>query len=87
MLNEDEQLDVIYESFNDYMVQNNLQAIEESLISVDIPNTATVLLIGYLTACIPVKSRLQNRSKFFSDVQKELQSRGEIEPGLLEGLE
>lgn len=44
-------------------------------------------LLGVLTATLPAKSKLPSRKGFYQDVERILTARGEMEPGLLAGLE
>lgn len=82
-----EELDQIYQKIDDLMRQHRLAELDAFLDSIDVGATATDLLLGYLTASLPVKSRLPSRSKLVSAVEGELQKRKEWGPGLLAGLE
>ena len=48
---------------------------------------ATDILLGLLTATLPVKSQLPQRSGLFNSTKELLVSRGHYERGILDGLE
>jgi hypothetical protein len=81
------ELDRIYLEIDELMFAGRLEDLERILSSVKIQETSTDLLLGYLTATLPVKSALRNRKGFYEDVERELIRRNQYLPGLLLGLE
>lgn len=81
------QLDRIYDEMDTLMWAGRMEKIDKILEGIRVESTSIDLLVGYLTATLPVKSRLVARPKFFEAVKQELIRRGEDEPGLLTELE
>ncbi len=80
------QLDSIYEEIDSLMHAGDLAAIDNILKAVNIKETDTVLLIGYLTFTLPVRSKLIYRELFYHNTEKVLRERGELKDGILHGL-
>ena len=81
------QLDLIYDWMDDLMWAGRLDEIARILSEVPVEETSTDLLLGYLTATLPVKRRVEGRDKFFLAVKNVIERRGEMEPGLLVNLD
>ena len=64
-----------------------LDEIARILSEVPVEETSTDLLLGYLTATLPVKHRVEGRDKFFLAVKAVIERRGEMKPGLLVNLD
>ena len=80
-------LSEIYGEFNDMMWEGKIEKMDkilEAIIPKDLPLT---IVIGYLTASLPVKDKLKSRSALFKRVKEYADSIGRTEPGLLDGLE
>lgn len=86
-MNLDRKLDRIYDWMDDLMWAGRLDEIARILSEVEVEKTSTVLLLGYLTATLPVKNRVPGRDKFFQAAKKAIERRGEMEPGLLVNLD
>ena len=83
----DAALDLIYDSIDDLMRNEEFQRIESILARISITDLSTDILLGILTATLPAKSRLPNREEFFNAVEQTIRQRGEYEEGLLAGLQ
>lgn len=83
-----EQLDSIFDEIDDLLLAEDFEGVELILRGVDILNTDTTLLLGYLTITLVAAEDLPYRAGFFNAVKSHLQS---IEPdrvdALLKGLE
>lgn len=82
-------LDQIYEKIDEMMSTGHLKDLDLMLASIPVEKTDTDLLLGYLTATLPVKRFMAGRKLFYESVRKELTRRGEadVDNGLLKGLE
>jgi len=83
----DAALDLLYDAIDQLMRQSKFDELDTILPGVPIAECSLDLLLAFLTATLPARIRLSSRPKFFADVKSELQSRGELEEGLLTGLE
>ena len=87
----DKQLDLIYDEFDLRIREEQFGVIESHLfcLSFVADLLSNDFMIGVLTATLPIKDhiRCSSRSGFFSRVKAVIEERGEMEPGLLEGLE
>lgn len=84
----EEQLDQIHSSVEEMMNKGRLRDLDWTLDAIRVEATPSNLLIGYLTATLPVKSALPARKQFYESVRKALMMRGEagVGGGLLAGL-
>ena len=81
-------LDNVYDTFDDYFLEDNFDDADELV------NSAMCIadflpadiLVGILEATLPARDRLENRPWFCQVVGHVLKDRGELEPGLLDGL-
>lgn len=80
-------LDRLYESVDAMMKDGRLKDLSQELSSVEVGTTSVDILLGYLTATLPVKDTLESRTDFFERVQLELVKRGEDPLPLLFGLQ
>lgn len=83
----DAALDLIYDSIDDLMRNEQVQRLDSILASIPITDLSTEILLGILTATLPAKSRLPMRAGFFNAVEQTIRQRGEYEEGLLTGLQ
>lgn len=83
----DAALDLIFERVDEMFVNGRFEECDRVLQSVPVSEYTADTLIGLLTATLPAKSRLKSRPDFFAKVESVLKGRGEMEPGLLTGLE
>lgn len=81
------QLDAIYEWADDLMKAGRFQYLDAAIAAFHPEEMATDDLLGVLTATLPVRSKLPARKAFYQAVERVLTARGEMEPGLLKGLE
>jgi len=80
-------LDDLYINIDSILKANDFQKCDEILRNLDIRNTNTDLLLGYLTATLPAKSKLPFRQEFYKNVEELTKQRGEYEESLLRGLD
>lgn len=80
-------LDLIYDQIDERFRLGKFAEVDQMLANLDVTVYSIDLLLGVLTASLPGRSRLLNRPAFFSKVQETLRQRGELEEGLLTGLE
>ena len=79
-------LDLIY-SESERLMRDSKFAELDSVLAMLNPSILSVdIMLGYLTATLPAKSKLPSRVKFFEDCKAEIIRRGEYENGLLVGL-
>lgn len=77
----------IYERCDSLMKCGQFAKLDSEIATLDITSLDIDLLIGWLTATLPAKSKLPSRGEFFSQVRVEIKKRGQWEKGLLTGLE
>ena len=87
----DAQLDFIYLNFDDLFKKGKFDTADGLLKLIDVPNTDSNLLIGYLTVSNWAKSKLPYRSEFYTKVEEEFKKRARTDPDyrdptLLQGL-
>jgi hypothetical protein len=82
-----ESLRLIYRNVEDLMREGSVDIINSELASVDPHKLGTDVLLGLLTATLPVKSRLPDRRRIFKATRAILVARGHYEAGILKGLE
>ena len=80
-------LDLIYDQTDKYFREGKFESVNQLLADVNAANYSVDILLGILTATLPAKEHLANRSAFFSAVEKAFTERGDMEDGLLSGLE
>lgn len=81
------ELDAIYSWADDLMKAGRLQYLDAAISAFTPEDMSTDNLLGVLTATLPVRSRLPARKSFYQAVERVLTARGELGPGLLDGLE
>jgi len=79
-------LAIVYYRIDEMMKFGMIELLEEELSSVPTEEIGTDLLLGLLTATLPVKSQLPSRPALFKATKRLLKSRGHYEPGILDGL-
>lgn len=80
-------LATIYRRVEELMREAMLDALDEEITSVPAEEIGTDVLIGLLTATLPVKRKLPSRPQLFRSTLQLLKTRGHFEPGVLDGLE
>ncbi len=81
-MNVDEQLDLIFDTFNDLFWANNFEQADKILSEVE-DYSSIDLIIGYLVASLPAKDKLPNRRQMLQTAQKRFPDpRGELFQGL-----
>jgi hypothetical protein len=83
----DTALDLIYDKIDDLFLAGQFEEVDSLLGKIDIRGSSVDILLGFLTATLPAKSRLPSRAPFFHKVEIFLQETGRMEEGLLSGLE
>lgn len=82
----DAELVRLFERYDELFYADKFSEVDAELASIQVRSVSTAMLIGYLTATLPAKSKLPNRAAFYSKVSDELAVRGETDPRLLSGL-
>ena len=80
-------LAIIYRRVEEMMRESMMEALDEEIASVPAEEMGTDVLLGLLTATLPVKRKLRSRPQLFRSTLKLLKTRGHFEPGVLDGLE
>lgn len=80
-------LDLIYDRIDEMMRQSNLAELDRVLSRLAVAELSFHVLLGVLTATLPIRTRLPSRPGLFGRIGQILQERGENEEGLLAGLE
>ena len=78
-------LDAIYEWSDGLMRAGRLNEIENVLKKLRTDNVD--VLIGFLTATLPVRRNLPSRKRIYTMAEKRLAELGELDPAILSGLE
>jgi hypothetical protein len=81
------ELDSIYQWADGLMKAGRLQYLDAAISAFHPEDMTTDNLLGVLTATLPVRSSLPSRKAFYQAVERILTYRGEMGPGLLNGLE
>lgn len=79
-------LAIIYRRVDEMTKLGMLQLLDDELLSVPPEGIGTDVLLGLLTATLPVKYQLPSRSKLFKITKRLLKTRGHYERGILDGL-
>ncbi len=74
----------IYQNVRAKLRNNQIEEINEDMDIFDVKLASIDLMLAMLTSTAPVKSI--NRKNLFQRVKAELKERGQLEPGLLDGL-
>jgi len=64
------ELDKINDDFDGLFLEGNINEVNDFLKDVDIKNVETDLLLSYLTATLPAKSKLPYRNDFYIKVER-----------------
>jgi hypothetical protein len=83
----DAALDVIFNSVDSLFFSENFQKVEQVIEALDPDILSTELLLGIMIATLAATSRLAGRRKFVACAAESISARGEMEEGLLDGLE
>lgn len=85
--NVDDALDVIFDTIDDALLDGKFKECNQALASININEWSTDLLGGILSITLAASHKLPERVAFFRKVRNAIIKRGELEPGLLDGLE
>ena len=80
-------LGIIYRRVDEFVRESMLEALDEEISSVPAEEIGTDVLLGLLTATLPVKRKLASRPQLFKATLKLMKARGHFERGILDGLE
>lgn len=83
----DMQLDCVYDEIDYFLTKGQFALVNGMLESIPTDEYSTPVLIGFLTATLPAKSKLPFRPTFFARVEGCLRSRKELCDGILSGLD
>jgi hypothetical protein len=83
----DAALDLIYEKIDSLLRGGDFAEVDSILSRVETKSLSVDLLLGLLTSTLPARTKLPSRREFFARVEGEITERGELEDGLLTGLE
>lgn len=83
----DAALDLLYDSVDATIRQGRFAELDALLVGLCPADHSVDLLLGILTATLPARERLKSRKGFYRDVECTLTARGELDEGLLAGLE
>lgn len=82
-----ESLAVIYQSVEAYIQDGAIDDLNEKIANVNPDEMSTDIILGVLTATLPVKSKLVARKLLFKNTVPILVKRNHFEPRILDGLE
>lgn len=82
----DAALDVIFRRTDELMCSGKISELNDELRNISANEIGTDVLIGVLTATLPVKTRLPWRRNLFNATRRVLKKRGHYETGVLSGL-
>lgn len=80
-------LDIVYSRISELIQLGWISQLNDEIASIDPNEFGTDVLLGILTATLPVRSKLQCRGKLYRDSFKILKRRRHFERGILDGLE
>lgn len=83
----DAALDLIFARVDEKFQRSEFSDCDQLLQRLSAGDCETDVLLGLLTATLPARSLLPSRPDFFLRTEAEIQRRGEMEPGLLTGLD
>jgi hypothetical protein len=83
----DSALDIVFDQIDEMLLAGEFQRVDRLLAETSPETFSADLLVGILTATLPARKHLANRSAFFTSVQRALRNRGQLVDGLLVGLE
>ena len=80
-------MDLIYDRVDELMREGRFQILDEILSHIRVNKMTVDVLLGLLTATLPAKKKLPSRPSFFREAERSIKDRGELEEGLLTGLD
>ena len=83
----DAALDLIFARVDETFRRGDFFDCDHQLQHLAVGDYNTEVLLGLLTATLPARSLLPSRPDFYSRTEAEIFRRGEMEPGLLTGLD
>lgn len=81
-----ETLSAIYSESDEMMSSGRFEDLDRKIAELNPREMSVDVMLGWLTATLPAKSKLPARSRFLSACLAEIVERGEWESGLLTGL-
>lgn len=67
-MNERDELDKIYNTIYDLLVNKKFMEVDDMLKNIDLENISITYIIGYLTITAAAKNKLKERSSFYEKV-------------------
>lgn len=83
----DAALDIVFDQIDEMLLAGKFKKVNQLLVDTETDNYSVELLLGILTATLPAKNQLQDRAEFYKRTARTLKSRGELQEGLLVGLD
>lgn len=83
----DAALDIVFDQIDEMLLAGKFKKVNQLLVDTETDNYSVELLLGILTATLPAKNQLQDRAEFYKRTARTLHSRGELQEGLLVGLD
>jgi hypothetical protein len=83
----DTALDLVFDRFDEMLLAGDFNRVDQILAESRPENLSVDLLVGVLTVTLAAKNQLNSRFEFCERVKLALQNRGEVQEGLLIGLE
>ena len=84
---QDIRLDKIYSQVDKLMWASAWDEISDLMDCETLQDQHIDAMLAYLTSSLPAKSKIPGRPAYFKAVEKELERRGRLTPGILGGLE
>ncbi len=83
----DAALDIVFDQIDEMLLAGNFSQVNRLLVDIAPEDYSVELLLGILTSTLPAKNQLPDRAEFYTRTAQTLQSRGELQEGLLAGLD
>ena len=80
-------LDVVYNHVDEMLLAGMFPELDDRLVSINCDDYSVDLLLAMLTITHAAKSHLPHRKDFYNRVEDSIRRRGELEDGLLYGLD
>jgi len=83
-------LDSLYDRIDDLLIEGEFRQVDDELLGINISETSSVILLGYLTITLYASQSLQYRKEFFEKVKDKLKTQKSTQynyEDLLRGLE
>lgn len=83
----DAALDIVFDQIDELLLAGKFSQVNRLFVDIATEVYSVELLLGILTVTLPAKNQLQDRAEFYKRTAQTLQSRGELQEGLLVGLD